>query len=135
MRKGLNNLVGRGLALMLLVLFAVPCIGCDDAIDRLLSHSGHDAVESILCATPDCGDALCETPHHEAPHCQCLSDTNKVRSDKPLLTPIIAEAVLPPVLVAVPDPVVLHVAPVEPAQLAIPLLVHPAAADRAPPAA
>jgi len=134
MRKRWNNLVGRGLVLLLLALFAVPCIACEDAVGRWLSHEGHDAVQSVHCATPGCGCAICEVPHHEAPPCGCLSDTSKVRNDKSLFTPIIPDAVLPPVLVALPEPAIVRVSFAEPVHHPTPLLIHPAVADRAPPA-
>lgn len=135
MRKRCNNLAARGLVVMLLALFAVPCIACDDGIAHLLCPHAHETVLSTHIATSGTGCDISRTPHQEAPPCQCLSDTSKVYAERSLATQIVPNAVLPPGFIALSEPTRVRVTNSGLVYSLPPLLLHPAAPGRAPPAA
>ena len=130
-----DNLVARGLVLMLVALFAVPCVVCDDGIAHFLCQHSHHTVQAIQDAGFGTGCDTCKTPPQEGPPCQCLSDTSKVHSSRFLTTLIVPDAALPPVRITLPETVVIRVAFAKADCTLPPLLVNPAVAGRAPPAA
>jgi hypothetical protein len=135
MKKRWNNLAARWLVLVLVALFAAPCIACDDGMAHLLCPHAHDAVQAVHLATHGCGCDICGTPHQEAPPCQCLSDTPKVHSYRSQTTLIIPDATVQPTSIRPSTPPPVRVAYSWLVSIVPPLLVHPAAAGRAPPAA
>jgi hypothetical protein len=134
MLKTWNNLVRHTVVLLLLTLFAVPCLACEDAVGRWLCHQSHDAFQAPHILTTTCGRSVRETAHNHAAPCHCLSDTAKVRSDRSPTTQIIPESSPAPLLVTLPEPTPFCVARYKRHFNLPPLLVHPAAAGRAPPA-
>ena len=135
MRLRFHSLVTRWLVVMLVALFAVPCLACNDGIAHFLCQHSHHAVQAIRDAGFGTGCDTCESPHQEGSPCQCLSDTSKVHSGRFLTTLIVPDAALLPVRITLPERIVIRVAFAKADCTLPPLLVNPAVAGRAPPAA
>jgi hypothetical protein len=130
-----DNLVAHWLVLVLVVLFAMPCLACEDAISHILCPHAQATVQAAHLATLACGCDISGTPHQKAPPCQCLSDASKVHNDRSANASIFPDATVTPIRVALSDPTLVRIADSWRVYILRPLLVHPAVAGRAPPAA
>lgn len=130
MRMTWDKLVGRGLALLLIVLFAAPCIACDDAVGPWLAR-GDGAVRMAAGVTH--ADGVRHATAEDALSCACLSDASKVRAEQPAMERVAPCPVLLPSLAAPAPPAPAFVARPEPVAATPLLLVHATSGDRAPP--
>lgn len=129
-----NNLVARSLMLVLVALFGAPCTACDDGVSHVRCPHTLGTVQVIHGATSSAGCKTCETPRPDAPPCQCLSDASKVRSYRSQTTQVNPDATFPAVSTALSDPPLVPVSDSWQVPSLPSLLLHPAAAGRAPPA-
>lgn len=131
MRKRLAKRVYRGLLAMLMALFAVPCIACEEPV-ALRSGSGMRDLLPVRGSMPGPGCAHVETSDHPVSTCAGLCDAPKLPNERSATSP----AMRVPLVRSFQgtEPAIARSIFQEPDSTLFPLLLHPAVPDRAPPA-
>lgn len=99
--------MGHALALLLIVLFAVPCIACDDAAGSRLRRTAPPAPAVSLSHA----DGIHDAAPHDASPCGCLSDASKVRADRFSADRLLPDAAVALATIAPPLPNPIRLAP------------------------